>query len=662
MSIRLIVFFLILFSSVASTGAEVTRIEIASTVPFNEGAVFGDIGPYEYSTGRVHYAVDPDDPRNRSVVDLEHAPRDLDGRVVFTADFRLLTPRNSAEASGTLFYTVNNRGGVLPASAGPRSPINLLDRGHVLVMSGWDAELLPESTRLRLNAPTATYADRPIKGMVRVELGTGPGPDTLLSVNGRGHAGYEPTGGSATLTRRSRESDIRIPVDRSRFRILSIPQADGLPLVQLEMKDGFKPYQIYELIYEAQNPVVQGLGFVAVRDLVAFLRHEVSDRNPLVRQNQSISHTIGYGVSQSGRFLRQFLYEGFNADGQGRRVFDGLIPLVAGGGMGCFNYRFASPTRTNTQSLDHLFPSDVFPFTYGDETNPFTGEVDGILRRARADGVVPKVMHTQTSAEYWHRSGSLVHTDPKGVRDSVIPEEVRIYTIGGAQHGSGSGEPRPGGAGQNWRNHTNYRSIVIGLIDVMNDWIRDNAPPPDSRYPRLADGTLADWKANAAGWVSLPGVLYPTVIQQPVHANYGPDFEEHGIISVHPPNVEGQFIVRVPNLDADNNDRGTIRLPALAYPLGTYTGWNLVKGTGAEVLLRLNGSYIPFARTEADRRANGDPRRSLEERYASFPEYLEKYTASARKLAEERYIRKSDIQLLIELAKKNRTAFLDTTD
>ena len=439
--IRAVSSVLVLAFFVAKTGGEVTRIEITSTEPFNEGASYGSVGTYEYLTGRVHYAVDPDHAANRGIVDLRYGPRDRDGRVAFFADLRILIPTDPSKASGTLFYTVNNRGRVIPVQAGNRAPGNLLDRGHTLVMSGWDAELLPDTTRLRLYAPVAELSDRPIAGLVRVEVATGVGRDTLLAVNGPGHGGYMPTKTSldhATLTYRAKESAPRIQVDPSRFTIRSTPQSDpfSLPLIQLEMKGVFKPNQIYELIYQAKDPVIQGLCFAAVRDLVSFLRNDTSDWNPLHRKVQPVSFAIGYGVSQSGRFLRQFLYEGFNADKQGRRVFEGVIPLVSGGGMGCFNYRFASPTRTNTQHRDHLFPSDVFPFAYGDETNSLVRSTASYGERVRGmwfprSCTFRRRRSIGTGAARWSTrilQGTRIRTLPKtsGSTQSAAPNTVRV--------------------------------------------------------------------------------------------------------------------------------------------------------------------------------------------------------------------------------------------
>lgn len=279
-------------------------------------------------------------------------------------------------------------------------------------------------------------------------------------------------------------------------------------MVELALAGGFQPGYIYELVYEAQGPVVQGLGLAGIRDLVSFLKHDHSQRNPL-RSADGVfiaRYAYGFGTSQSGRCLRMYLYDGFNADEQGRQVFDGVMPHVAGAGLGFFNHRFASPTRHNSQHDNHLYPADCFPFTYGDEQDPFTHRVNGILRRARAAGVAPKTMHTQSSSEYWHRSGSLVHTDPLGKRDAEIPEEVRIYTFGGTQHGPGDGVPGKSARGQLPGNPSDYRPFMRGLLTALDAWVRGDREPPPSVFPRFSDSTLVGWKQDESGWRSIPGV------------------------------------------------------------------------------------------------------------------------------------------------------------
>lgn len=646
--------------------ARVTRVEIAERSSYANGRSFEGVGPYERLVGRVHFAVDPVTAPNRPVIDLELAPRNGKGLVEFSADLEILAPADPARGSGTLLYDVNNRGGktCLGMFNGGAEDF-LMRHGYTLVWSGWIGELMAGDGRLRLQAPVARDGDRPITGLVRAEMVPNGAAGRLNIAHWANHGSYRPTQEgekAATLTWRQREADARVSIPRAQWRLVITDQPDGgLPLIELALAGGFRAGYIYELIYEAEGPVVQGLGLAGIRDLISFLKHARVPDNPLRKPDGSpaIQRAIGFGVSQSGRCLRQLLYDGFNADEDGRIVFDGLIPHVAGAGLGFFNHRFASPTRHNSQHDNHLYPADQFPFAYGDEKDPFTGRTDGLLRRARAARVVPKVMHVQTSAEYWHRSGSLVHTDPSGRRDADIPPSARIYAIGGAQHGPGSGAAGPPGLGQLPANPTDYRPVLRALLQAMNAWIRDAKEPPESVYPRLGARTLAGWRESESGWAALPGVRYPEVIQRPEFLDHGPDFQTRRRLTRVPPIRKGEYGVRVPACGSDNNERGVLLLPSVAVPVATFTGWNLRSpGAGADqALLSLTGSYIPFARSSREREASGDPRRSLLERYPNYEAYLERYAAEVRRMVSEGYLLQEDLPLLSEQARMQEALF-----
>ena len=645
----------------SAPAAEVVRLDITSRVPFG-AAVESKVGAYERLRGRAVYALDPEAAANRGIVDLDLAIRDERGRVQFYGDIEIIAPVDRALARPTVLYVVNNRG----RRTWGGEPF-FLERGYVTVSSGWIAQVPVTPDLLRLEAPVAIDPDDavPVLGTVRAELSTDTAADRL-PVGDRNQLAFEPliVGlPAATLTRRLREQDPREPVPRDRWRLGArydgLDEGSGLVELGMTLADGFEPGVIYELIYEARGSVVQGAGFAAIRDLVSFLKHDRSAMNPLRRPDGAplAARVIGQGRSQSGRALRTFLYEGFNADERGRQVFDGVMPTVAGGGRGFFNHRFASPTRTATQHLGHLYPVDLFPFTYGDETDPFTGRIDGLLRRARAAGTVPRVMHLDTSSEYWHRSGSLVVTDPRGERDSLLPPEVRVYVVGGAQHRPA---PAPSDRGHLPANPNDYAPIREALFLALDRWLTDGVEPPPSVHPRIADGTLAPWAESAAGWRALPGVSYPTVIQQPERVDYGERFESLRRIDLHPPRRTGKrYGVRVPALDADNNERGVLRLPRIAAPVATYTGWNLRNpAIGAPTeLLDLQGGRIPFPVTPGERERTGDPRRAVTERYADFAEYRARYLAAAEPLVAGGYLLPEHLGRLEAVAEAQRPLF-----
>jgi hypothetical protein len=429
--------------------------------------------------------------------------------------------------------------------------------------------------------------------------------------------------------------------------------------VRLKLAGGFRPGYLYELICEAEGPLVQGCGYAAVRDLISFLRYEASNRNPFLIAGKSAFHrALGFGVSQSGRFLRNFTYLGFNVDENQRVVFDGLMPHVAGGGLGFFNHRFAQPTRFAGQHEDHTYPVDYFPFTYGPAVDPFSKKTDSILSRYPDGKLAPKIMHSQSAAEYWHRSGSLVHTDPLGTKDALLPKNVRVFAFGGTQHGPAA-DPPPRGIADNLTNPGDYRPYLRALLVALDSWVKDGTEPPASVYPRIEEGTLVHWSQKSTGFPSLPGVRYPEVIQQPACLDFGPRFAEEGIITVEPPRVMGKYVVLVPKSDPDGNDLGTLLPPEVAVPLATHTGWNLRRrDAGAEAMLaNLLGSYIPFSRTKVQRLATGDPRLSLEERYGSFARYQRQCSDWCKKRIGERYLLAEDVQRLIAAREKYRSWF-----
>lgn len=322
---------------------------------------------------------------------------------------------------------------------------SLSTQSYSYLVTGWINELTPGSGRIRLHAPIVGSQEHPVIGQVRYEIITGSaGNDDNIA--GANHLVYTPTivgMSDTTLTLRTNQSDPRTPVPRSDFS-LTVDEApdSNQPLVTMNVNGGLQPGVIYELMYEAQDPVLGGAGMAAIRDMVSLLRHGTDD-DTLSAEIAALDlpefeHTVSWGVSQSGRLLRLFLYQGFNEDLEGRPVFDGIMPVIAGAGFRMFNNRFAMPTRTNGQHENQFFPNDYFPFTYGDSTDPYSGRTDGILNKAHASNTEPKLMHIRTANEYWIRGGSLPHTDPLGTADAEIPDNVRFYAIGGSQHGSGS--------------------------------------------------------------------------------------------------------------------------------------------------------------------------------------------------------------------------------
>jgi hypothetical protein len=416
------------------------------------------------------------------------------------------------------------------------------------------------------------------------------------------------------------------------------------------MPSGFEPGRIYEIVYRSQDPPVAGLGLAATRDVISYLKHGgTADGGPLAGLHRHVKRAIGIGSSQSGRFLRKLLYDGFNQDEEGRQVFDGVWAHVAGGGRGSFNHRFAQPSRDARPFFNFLYPTDIFPFTDVAQADPETGDTDGILVRAQKARVTPRIFYTNSSYEYYGRSASLIHTSPSGASDVEPSPLTRIYLIAGAQHGPGAFPPRRNGT-QQLANSNDFRWTMRALLTALDAWTGSGTEPPSSRYPRIAADQLVP--LGALSFPSLPNVSLPRRIQTAFRVDYGPEFREKGIVGIEPPKVGKPFAMLVPQVDRDGNETAGIRLPAIQAPLATYTGWNLRDASiGApDELYSMVGSTIPFARTRAERERRKDPRPSVEERYRDRNEYLRRIEAAARQLSREGFVLEADIPRLVRRA------------
>lgn len=649
---------------------EAVRFQITARQPLAEGLPFGERGAYERIDGRVFYELDPAQAANAAIVDLKLAPRNSSGRVEFWADLCILAPQDATKANGAVLYDVNNRGnklalGMFNESGGndPKTRADcgngfLMEQGFTVVWCGWDGELLPGGDRLRLAAPLARAGETPLTGQVRCEIVINESGTTRSVINWANHGSYRPTShglATATLTMRAHPGDERQPVPRDQWRVhISDVSSDAptqLPKIELEIPDEFEPGWIYELIYEAQDPLVMGVGFAAVRDLIAALKDGSAANHPLLHDGKPwITRAHGFGVSQSGRFLREFLHAGFNADERGRKVFDGLMPHVAGGGLGSFNHRFAQPTRHANQHDHHDYPPDRFPFAYDTQTDPFTRTTDGILDLALKTNTAPKVFHTQSTAEYWTRAGSLPHTNLADNSDAPVPDNVRFYTFGGTQHGP-SGYPPGKGNAAHLHNPANYKPFLRALLLALDEWVQHDTTPPPSVYPRFSDGTLVAPTVAATGFPTIPDVRFPGVIHTPLWLDHGPRWATERIIDLQPPTIRGQYAVFVPRCDADGNELGCLSPPEVAVPTATYTGWNLRAADAgvAGELVSLTGASIPFSVTQADRLKRGDPRPAVQERYTSPEDYQQRVTTVCAKLRDQRYLTAADAERLPKL-------------
>lgn len=662
--------------SPAAAFPEVVRVEITRQEPVLDGASFGSVGPYVRIVGKVHFAVDPSLPANRAVSDIDLAPRNAEGRVEFSSDLYLLRPLDPARGNGTVLFEVSNRGrkGLLDTfnlargSLDPRSAEEfgdrfLMEQGFTLAWIGWQADVHdhlesvytlvepgtpPDPHLLRFRAPVATQDGQPIRGWVRSDFV--PDEKSLsFHLADRTHRPYEvvdPDNPGVRLTVRDRRDSPRQVIPRDRWRFAREDGGKPVPSrAHVFMPSGFEAGRIYEIVYPSEHPVVVGLGLAAVRDFISFLKHG-SDavRAPAPGADWGRApRTIGIGSSQSGRFLRTFLYFGFNRDERDRQAFDGLWSHVAGGGRGSFNHRFAQPSRDARPFFNFFYPTDLFPFSDLEQTDPDTGRTEGLLTRTRQQGAVPRTFQTNSSYEYYGRAASLIHTTLDGRADIAPDPNTRIYLIAGAQHGPGRFPPGKRGT-QNASNANDYRWAMRALLVAMQQWLEKGVEPPASQYPRVADGQLvplADLRFPAIG-----GVAVPRRMHQAVRLDFGPEFLTKQTITVDPPRVGSPFTNLVPQVNAaDGNETSGIRLPVIRVPLATYTGWNLRHpDIGApDELFSMVGSYIPFARTREERTANGDPRLSIEERYENRQDYMRRIADACAELVSGRYLLPQDV-------------------
>jgi hypothetical protein len=617
-----------------SSSAALLRVDIQSRADVPGTA-------YERILGRAWFAVDPNLPVNRAVVDLDKAPRNPTGQVEFSGDLYMLRPKSADAANGTVLFEVSNRGGRgmvnmfdRASAANELGDKFLLDRGYTLVWLGWQFDVPADRANLlHFYAPIA----KGVTGLVRAEIVVDR-KTTTQSVADRNHVPYpvvHPDDPALALTVRDRVEGPRTTIPRAAWHI----NHD----TNIVLDAGFEPGRLYELVYTAQDPPVAGLGMAAIRDLISAMKYE---GNATLQGRIALPRAIAFGVSQSGRFLRAYLYDGFNQDEHGRKVFDGVMAHVAGAGRGSFNVRFAQPSRDGHPFLNTLYPTDIFPFTDLDETDPASNAKGGLLTHSGSDKFWPKIFYTNSSYEYYGRDAALIHSTADGKQDAPLAPNTRVYFFAGGQHGPAAFPP-PHNNTQNASNPNPYTWSMRALLTAMTSWIKDGAPPPASLYPRVsADQAVA---LGAVQFPKVPGIAFPTRTTRAWHADYGPQFAK-GIVTQEPPKLGAPFPLLVPQVDRDGNDLGGIRLPEIQVPLATYTGWNLrTREIGApDELFSMQGSFIPFARTKDAREASHDPRLSIAERYASREEYLAKFEAAAKSLAAAGFLLPADVPKLLE--------------
>ncbi len=635
---RVVLILMFLVFAAGRAQAEMTRVEIRSTTDALGGRSFGSVGAYELLKGTIFFAVDPANASNRVIADLDKAPTNAQGRVEFSSDLFIIRPKDRSKGNGVLFFDVVNRGNkslLSVFSRGTRATdfttesefgdAWLLTQGYTLVFVGWQFDIAAGKTLVGFTAPTATERGAPIKGWVRMPFIPDAPAASFAYGGGYNTATYLPVNVQDRSYRLTvREGNFAPPrlIARDDWQFARV--ANGTSVADpasLWLKGGFQPGFTYELAYETQNPPVAGLGMAAIRDAASAFRYG---------SNQPAAGTRAYlyGASQTGRLIRQMIHEGFTLDERGRTVFDAAFIQTGAVGFGSFNERFAQPNELGP------FTQTKFPFLYKTTVDPVTGREDGLGARIPA-GMEPKLFLVDSSSEYWDRGrvAAMRHTAMDGSADLDDAPNVRQYQLAGTKHGAGS-FPAAANGGQFGENTNDYRWAQRGLMAALDAWARQGVTPPPSTHPNLKDGTLVahrDFRFPA-----VPGVTQPTFVPGGYRAD------------VPAPYAAMPFLL--PKVDADGSEVAGIRLPIVAVPLGTLTGWNFrsAKIGAPTTLIAMAGSFMPFAQTKADRERTNDPRPSIAERYSGRADYVGRVQRAATALAEQRFILREDIQSITD--------------
>jgi hypothetical protein len=637
----------------ASPAGAITRFEVIDRIsPAFGGKSFGPSGPYELIVGRAYGELDPASPDNGQIAELDKAPRNAAGKVTYSTQVAILRPIDLHRGSGRLFFEVVNRSfGTIDLSGRlPRAPLNMLPtflaRGDILVAAAWQGEVRPGASPqgsrassgsvfggspLYADLPPALTAGKPVVRRIRQSMSLYDAPETLdLAAV---HLLYPAATKAIEVYARGYEAQPPVRVDADRVHLID-PST-----VRIDPRPG---EILYDIVYDATGAMVSGVGFAIPRDLVSFLRNDPGDGrlrlNPLADDNGalSIAHAYAYGLSQSGRYLRYFLWQGFNRDTAGRRVFDGIMPVIAGGRRGSLNELFATPGVTPGPHAGHR-TAEAFPFAYPVLHDPISGKTDGLLGRCTATDTCPKVMQIDSENELLNAYGYLLTTRPDGRGPAPQPDNVRLYAVAGSDHTPGSARLRPGlpyctnAAGALTPPVTPFMRALLWALD---DWVSKGVAPPASRYPSLADGGLVSMAEGRRLWPTVPGHPFDA------SRNRAEDWDR----SLPLPRSRGRYPLLTVRTDADGNAIDGVRHPMIEVPTATIVGHAGRKpGYVPQDSCPLMGASIPFAATRAERLASGDPRPSLEERYpGGAAELVAKRRVVADHLVAERLLLPED--------------------
>ena len=641
----------------------------------SDGKRFGSVGQYEEIRGKLNFEIDPSNVANTRITDIDLAPRNEEGKVVFDSDISIIRPVDLSKISGKLLLDVVNRGNrvALPNfNMGTRPVIDkntpvdvevdlgdglLMEMGYVVVACGWQLDAPPHEALITMRGPEALDpSGSRLKDKVYMQLQSPEDTHNFLlsDKNHKPYQAYDLNESDALVEIRDMPDGPAETMPRDDWRFGRIdsngeyhPDPDYIC-----SREGFQKGRLYQVTYTALGAPVIGLSFAALRDCVSWFKYGSSSVDSFV---PGIRKSYAYGRSQTGRFLRTFVHNDFNLDESGREAMDGIIANVAGGMRGEFNQRFGQNSKDRNNMMHQLFP-----FASIEQTDLETEETGSLHERLDERGSRLKVMYTNSSAEYHRADASLLHTDPDGRMDIEQGKNVRVFHFAGTEHGTGVWPPTDHGVivtgaerAQNIRSVIDYSPLLRACLVNLDLWVTEGIDPPKSKHPRIDDGTLVPTSDLISIFSSIPGSNYPYRHAIPRRREFSADEkDEHPRIL--PPEIGNAFGGLVPMVDSDGNEIGGIISPEISVPVAAHTGWTLrhadIGGEGQ--LLMFAGGTIPFPATESDRLTTGDPRPSIEARYTNRDEYLSKVRASAEALVSERYLLEIDIETSVSLGER----------
>jgi len=623
-----------------ATDAGITRLAITKRQIAFGGASFGTAGPYEVLAGTAYGELDPHAPGNSGIVNINRAPVNASGHVEYSVDFMILKPADPKKGNGRLIYDFVNRGrntilrldesgdSFTASDAGNGF---LMSHGYTVAWSGWQMDAPANPGFLRAYVPVAREKGKPVTGMSREEFTDVPaGPVFTQALD---YPALLDTTGT-TLTVREHETDARKSLPATSWHFIDERH------VEITAEPGFDRGALYELIYPATNESIADVGLAASRDFVSFLRYADQDTtgqpNPARDPGTPFKAALSFGISQTGRAINDFIYQGFNADNNGRMVFDGALPLLSSTRRTFTNFDFAQPGRFGRQHEDHEYSGDQFPFTYATSKDPITGKTDGFLMQCEKSHTCPRIVHLDSDTEFWQNRDSLLVTDAAG-KPLALPENVRAYMISGQEHNPAPNWNTRGTCAQ-LQNAMNYAPYARALLVALDRWVTEGVAPPPTTFPNLKNHTLLPLAKVQASYPAIPG------------ARFSPLYNKLQVLDTEsmPPKASGrEYPLFFPQVDADGNPQGGIVPPEIAVPIATYSGRNVrAESFSPGELCGLAGSYIPFAATKQERMANGDPRPSIEERYKNAQDYMEKRRHAVDALVQQGFILPEDAEAL----------------